>query len=157
MSVLLSWYGMSDYRAMTGQSETNGPVLSALLECRFSDLYLICPIDGHGTENSRETHNRFLQWFTKRLAAASVHTNINLVPACISDLNDLNGIREAERAALRLASNAAADGDITVYISPGTTLMAFAWAEAIREQNLSGIKLLVSPRADGQLTFIKFN
>jgi len=157
MNILLSWYGISDYRALTRQSVTDGPLLSALLELTFTDLFLLCPIDEYNIENSPETHTAFLKWYKERLTDAGKTTNVTIVPATVSGLDDLDSIRAVERRAFHFVSQNVGEGDIfTVYLSPGTSLMAFAWGEIIREYPNTNVRLLISPRVGSKPIYIPY-
>jgi len=140
---------------MIGQSDTGGPLLSALLEFNFTDVFLLCPIDKYNVENSPETHARFLQWYSESLTETGKTVNISAVTADLLGLDDLVGIKSAERLAFQLGSKKVGEsGSITIYISPGTSLMAFGWAEIIQENPNANVRLLMSPRAGSKPIFI---
>jgi len=139
---------------MMRQSNSDGPILSALSEYDFDELVLVCPSDGCSNENSPATHKQFVIWFTQRLAEIHKNIRITAITAPLSDLNDFSGIKNAEKAALQLAASNDMETAITVFISPGTTLMAFAWAVALRGYSKCTVKLMISPRPESKPVYI---
>ncbi|MCS5782076.1 hypothetical protein LNP24_28090 [Klebsiella pneumoniae subsp. pneumoniae] len=78
--------------------------------------------------NTEGAHTHFNEWLNKQLQAAGKKVDVHFQPVELAHLNDTEGIYEA--ATQSLNSVAASEGEklVTLYLSPGTPVMAFVWA-----------------------------
>lgn len=148
--ILLSWYGMTDLRAAQGQEQTRGPVLGALLAEEYHEAFILgftrlqsAPTTESNTAealpaaNTLAAHQQFQHWLASQLQAAGKQTTVRFESVVLQHLNDTQGIYDAATQAL--ASVAASEGEkrVTLYLSPGTPVMAFVWAfAALRRPDL---------------------
>lgn len=178
---LLTWYGITDFRASLGFENSNGPVLAALLAEEFSDVIILGfsnkgktnldGIYGHSAfakslsdlkdtrnitpyqfvdiyANTQSAHDHFVAWLEERLHHDEINTSIHFHPVCLKHLNDTEGIYEAVTQALNNVSSEEGEKIATLYLSPGTPVMAFVWAfAALRYPNLKK-RLIASSQAD---------
>lgn len=178
---LLTWYGITDFRASLGFENSNGPVLAALLAEEFSDVIILGfsnkgktnldGIYGHSAfakslsdlkdtqnitpyqfvdiyANTQSAHDHFVAWLEERLHQDEINTSIHFHPVCLKHLNDTEGIYEAVTQALNNVSSEEGEKIATLYLSPGTPVMAFVWAfAALRYPNLKK-RLIASSQAD---------
>jgi len=171
---LMTWYGVTDFRASLGFEKTTGPVFGALLAEEYSDICLLGytkPNDSTQTDsrekgcfssklseiknassetspvvvwqfiddflNTEEAHEHFTQWLKKKLQELGKKTKVNFQPVCLQHLNDTEGIYEAATKSLDSVSSQEGEKLATLYLSPGTPVMAFTWAfAALRHPNL---------------------
>lgn len=143
-----------------------GPVLGALLAEDYTDLILLGFTHPDKTEikahvfqqrlvemesvkpgasrqfintisNTIEAHNHFNQWLENQLHYAGKKVEVRFHSVLLKHLNDTEGIYEA--AIQSLSAVAVSEGEklVTLYLSPGTPVMAFVWAfAALRHPNL---------------------
>ena len=159
--VLLTWYGITDYRASLGfERDGDGPVLGALKAESYALVLVLgylnkdkqidpsCNIAGEcarreasatpasqrafvdETANTAPAHTYFISWLKSRLADAKIPTQVEFHPIPLKDLNDSDGIYKAATAALGCIERIPGDFDVSLFISPGTPVMAFTWALA---------------------------
>lgn len=159
--VLLTWYGITDYRSSLGfERDGAGPVLGALQAERYALVLILGylnkdkPIDPsfdiagerdgrnvsaspdsqrkfvEETANTAPAHRHFVSWLKARLADAQIHTQVEFHPIPLKDLNDTDGIYKAATAALGCIEKLPGDFDVSLFLSPGTPVMAFTWALA---------------------------
>ena len=163
---LVTWYGMTDLGASLGLTETVGPVLGALLAENYTDIVVLGFIHEEKSANSivdlerviselgdnsqevkkefldlfsntSEAHQYFIAWLKKKLADAGKNVEINSRPVPLKKLNDTEGIHEAATQSLDAISAVEGQKLVTLYLSPGTPVMAFVWAfSALRYPNL---------------------
>jgi hypothetical protein len=87
--------------------------------------------------NTEEAHTHFNQWLGKQLRDAGKKTAVRFHPVCLQHLNDTEGIYEAATQSLNSVSMEEGEKLVTLYLSPGTPVMAFVWAfVALRHPNL---------------------
>jgi len=156
---LMTWYGITDFRASLGLERTRGPVLGALLAEDYTDVVILGfthpdkaenradwfreKIEGIEcfdpdaarefidlTSNSFEAHNHFTQWLEKQLRDANKKVNVHFHPVGLKHLNDTEGIYEAATQSLNAVAASGGEKLVTLYLSPGTPVMAFVWAFA---------------------------
>jgi hypothetical protein len=156
---LLTWYGITDLRASLKLEHGNGPVLGALLAGHYSNVIVLgythpnkvkdneldIQQELRGMQNSDflsqrkfidrvantpEAHTHFQDWLEKKLMEAGKKVQVQFEAETLNQLNDTEGIYEA--AIRTLGTVAAIDGEklVTLYLSPGTPVMAFIWAFA---------------------------
>ncbi|MCS4533801.1 Card1-like endonuclease domain-containing protein [Neisseria montereyensis] len=156
---LMTWYGITDFRASIGLEQTTGPVLGALLAEDYTDVVILGFTHPDKTKdktgafqqkieniesadpatakesidlfsNSVEAHNHFTQWLENQLRDAGKKVNIRFHPVGLKHLNDTEGIYEAATQSLNMVAASEGEKLVTLYLSPGTPVMAFVWAFA---------------------------
>tara|TARA_R110001599_G_scaffold353251_1_gene591256 strand:- start:15278 stop:17020 length:1743 start_codon:yes stop_codon:yes gene_type:complete len=175
---LMTWYGMTDFRASLGLEQTTGPVLGALLAEDYTHVVIlgfthpdktdnradefqqkIADVEGSGLaaasqfidvfSNTEDAHHHFNEWLNKQLSLAGKKVGVDFHSVGLAHLNDTEGIYEA--ATQSLNAIAASDGEklVTLYLSPGTPVMAFVWAfAALRHPTLK--KRLIASSQPGR-------
>ncbi|WP_458400436.1 Card1-like endonuclease domain-containing protein [Mailhella sp.] len=170
---LISWYGITDLRAALGLETETGPVLGALLAEDYTDVIILAYTrpekngDGESFEQKREkitsvgeglnslvesmantpeAHELFKGWLLERLTREEKSTNVHLHPIFLDHLNDSEGIYQAVLKVLELVSELDEDVPCTLFLSPGTPVMAFSWAFASLQFPGLSIRLLASSR-----------
>lgn len=163
---LMTWYGTTDFRAALGLEQSTGPVLGALLAEDYTDVIILGfthpdksknKADGFqqkieniksfdpaaGREfvdrfsNSVEAHSHFTQWLEKQLRDAGKKVEVYFHSVDLKHLNDTEGIYEAATQSLNAVAASEGEKLVTLYLSPGTPVMAFVWAfAALRYANL---------------------
>ncbi len=182
---LVTWYGMTDFRASLDLEKTNGPVLGALLAEEYSDIVILGYTKSNDSDqtvpsqkgyfqsrlsevknaqheagpeanwqfiddfsNTEEAHEHFTQWLRQQLHGVGKTINISFQPVCLKHLNDTEGIYDAATKSLNTVSSQEGEKLVTLYLSPGTPVMAFVWAfAALRHPNLKK-RLIASPHAN---------
>lgn len=175
---LMTWYGITDFKASIGLEQTTGPVLGALLAEGYTDVVILGfthpdksknKPDGFQQEiesikgsdpaaareiidlfsNSVEAHNHFTQWLEKQLRDAGKKVNLHFHPVGLKHLNDTEGIYEAATQSLNTVAASEGEKLVTLYLSPGTPVMAFVWAfVALRHPTLK--KRLIASSQPGR-------
>ncbi|HAW19515.1 MAG TPA: DUF1887 domain-containing protein, partial [Flavobacteriales bacterium] len=175
---LLTWYGITDLRASLQLEKTTGPVLGALLAEDYTDVVILgftnpsksgehdntfAPMIGglkdlSATEtrnvidvfsNTQEAHSHFIDWLQKQLLKAHKKTTVRIQPVRLEHLNDTEGIYEAATQSLDSVSSESGEKLVTLFLSPGTPVMAFVWAfAALRHPNLK--KRLIASSQPGK-------
>jgi len=175
---LMTWYGMTDFRASLGLEQTTGPVLGALLAEEYTDLVILGFTQPDKTENSiddfqqktteiegsdpaaarpfldlfsntAEAHNHFNQWLEKQLRDAGKKVDVTFHSVGLKHLNDTEGIYEAATQSLNTVAALEGEKLVTLYLSPGTPVMAFVWAfAALRHPTLK--KRLIASSQPGR-------
>ena len=175
---LMTWYGMTDFRASLGLEQTTGPVLGALLAEDYTNVIIlgfthpdksehkvdefqqkIADIEGSDPvaarqfidlfSNTAEAHNHFNQWLEKQLRDAGKKVDVCFHPVELTHLNDTEGIYEAATQSLNAVAASEGEKLVTLYLSPGTPVMAFVWAfAALRHPTLK--KRLIASSQPGR-------
>lgn len=179
---LLTWYGITDFRASLGFENTNGPIAGAVVAEDYSDVVILCytradddasrhveareafaaawaTIREAGLENDLKAttefvtrfsntpaaHAHFVRWLKTRVQAAGSSVRILFKGERLRELNDTEGIYACAMRALDYVAKEPAEKLVTLYLSPGTPVMAFVWAlAALRYPGLKK-RLIVSP------------
>lgn len=94
--------------------------------------------------NTSGAHAIFRAWLQERLAAIGIEVTIRLEEHPLEHLNDATGIHAAASHAVRLALRDIAEKRITLYVSPGTPVMAYTWALIARANPHLDIKVISS-------------
>jgi len=171
--ILLTWYGITDFRASIGLENSIGPVLNALLSDEYEQICILGYtdptksitdsmvteiIDGNQTERCAEiantdfAHKLFIHWLKNKLTEFSKNTFIDFEPVVLKSLNDTEGIYEAANKKLDVLAKDK-DTAISFYLSPGTPVMAFVWAfAALRYPDLK--KQLIASSTGGKPEFV---
>ncbi len=174
---LMTWYGTTDLRASLGLEHTTGPVLGALLAEDYTDLVILGFTNPDKTKNeadafqqrivgiensdpatvrqfldlfsnTEEAHRHFIQWIQKQLLNAGNKVVVRFHSVDLQHLNDTEGIYEAATQSLNAVSAEEGEKLVTLYLSPGTPVMAFVWAfAALRHPSLKK-RLIASSQAE---------
>lgn len=164
---LLTWYGLTDFRASLGFEGTDGPIAGALAADSYSDVIIlgytradsdfsecseerkafVAELDsihnnGHAKDwmttgsfvskfaNTTVAHEYFLTWLQKKSISRDGSISIHLKSEKLRELNDTEGIYACAMRALDLVEREEGEKLVTLYLSPGTPVMAFVWAFA---------------------------
>jgi len=164
---LLTWYGITDFRASLGFENTDGPIAGALTSESYSDLIILgytradndsnesieaqktfadelSSIRNAGLEkdwkstsqfvsrfaNTTAAHEHFESWLKTRAANVGCNARIRLISEKLRQLNDTEGIYAGAMRALDRVERESCEKFVTLYLSPGTPVMAFVWALA---------------------------
>ncbi len=175
---LMTWYGMTDFRASLGLEQATGPVLGALLAENYTDVIIlgfthpdksknkadefqqkIADVEGSDPAAAREfidlfsntwaAHNHFNKWLVTQLQDAGNKVDVRFHPVVLTHLNDTEGIYEAATQSLNEVATSEGEKLVTLYLSPGTPVMAFVWAfAALRHPTLK--KRLIASSQPGK-------
>lgn len=80
--------------------------------------------------NTCQAHKWYCEWLESRIASLGRKTELVFRPVHLKELNDTEGIYEAALAALGDIASCPEECLITLFLSPGTPVMAFVWAFA---------------------------
>ncbi|MDR1516608.1 MAG: DUF1887 family protein [Dysgonamonadaceae bacterium] len=167
-SYLLTWFGMTDFRAAKNcraakeegdksKGIQDGPIFAALKEHPYTDVLIMCPvIENDGEQNTVEGHKILLDSLKERMEKYMVDhkdresVTIKGIPCTLANINDYEHMKSSVVEALRRYDSVTDPKLLSVYLSPGTTLMAYAWSEALRQYPHIDAKILVSPREDAE-------
>ncbi len=164
---LLTWYGITDFRASLGFENTDGPIASALAGESYSDVVILgytradndssecieaqktfafelTSIRNTGQEkdwkatsqfvsrfaNTAVAHEHFETWLKKKAASVGNSASISFKSEKLRELNDTEGIYAGAMRALDWVEREPGEKLVTLYLSPGTPVMAFVWALA---------------------------
>ena len=164
---LLTWYGITDFRASLGFENTDGPIAGALTSESYSDVIILgytrvdnesnqlieaqktfahelSSIRNAGLEkdwkstsqfvsrfaNTTAAHEHFESWLKTRAANVGCNARIRLISEKLRQLNDTEGIYAGAMRALDRVERESGEKFVTLYLSPGTPVMAFVWALA---------------------------
>jgi hypothetical protein len=95
--------------------------------------------------NTPAAHDHFARWLKTRCQAAGSAAKIWFKREKLRELNDSEGIYACAMQALDFAARADGEKLVTLYLSPGTPVMAFVWAlAALRHPDLKK-RLIVAP------------
>lgn len=89
----------------------------------------------------------FLDWLKAELAAAGISCNVRIIQQKLKHLNDARGIHHAATSALQLALGDTEAMSLTVFVSPGTPVMAYTGALIAR----ANPQHKISPHSRNQL------
>lgn len=179
---LLTWYGITDFRASLGFESTDGPIAAALAAQDYSDVVVLCYTRSDETDrqslktqdafnlalasihdsnqqkdwkstsdfvsrfaNTAAAHEHFVRWLNGKFHTVGSSPKISFKSEKLRELNDSEGIYACAMRALDSVAKATGEKLVTLYLSPGTPVMAFVWAlAALGHPNLKK-RLLVSP------------
>ncbi len=80
--------------------------------------------------NTTLAHEFYLKWLKARIAELGITIEIVFSQVNLKKLNDTEGIYEAANRALAVVNRTFPDSIVSLFISPGTPVMAFTWALA---------------------------
>jgi hypothetical protein len=98
--------------------------------------------------NTQEAHRHFVQWLEKRLLDVGNKVVVRFHPVDLKHLNDTEGIYEAAIQSLNAVSEEEGEKLVTLYLSPGTPVMAFVWAFAALRYPKLKKRLIASSQAE---------
>lgn len=179
---LLTWYGLTDFRASLGFENTDGPIAVALAAEAYSDVVILCYTrsDNDSKEcvetpntfaaelasicdagldkdwkatsefvskfaNTSIAHGHFVRWLKMKDQTAGRSSRILFASEKLRELNDTEGIYACAMRALDFVAKDAVEKLVTLYLSPGTPVMAFVWALAALGHPELKKRLIVSP------------
>lgn len=155
---LVTWYGITDFRSSLG-FEKSGPIVGALADGDYTDV-IVLGYTKHDDSISNEdfalkleevkasddseskfrftyeyancsaAHKHFIKFIEGKIAEMGKTISVGLIPVILSDLNDSEGIYSATVQSLQYISNLQVECRVSIFLSPGTPLMAFSWALA---------------------------
>ncbi|MEQ6970776.1 Card1-like endonuclease domain-containing protein [Pectobacterium polaris] len=170
---LMTWYGITDFSASLGLEQTTGPVLGALLAEDYTDVIIlgfthldksehkadefqqkIAGVEGSDPDaarqfidlfsNTGDAHHHFNEWLKKQLRDAGKKVDVRFHPVGLTHLNDTEGIYEAATQSLNAVAASEGEKLVTLYLSPGTPVMAFVWAFAALRHTTLKKRLIAS-------------
>ena len=97
-----------------------------------------------GVSNTSQGHQIFIDWLTSKLADAEVNVSVHFQNHVLQKLNDASGIHSAASNAVRFVLQDSSEKQITVYVSPGTPIMAYTWALIARSNPHLDMSVLAS-------------
>lgn len=179
---LLTWYGITDFRASLGLETTEGPIAAALAAETYSDVVILCYTrsdndssecrelrDSFATElaairdagqhsgwdasrrfvsqyaNTSVANEHFAGWLRAKFEKPDGSVQISFKSETLRELNDTEGIYACATRALDLVAQEPGDKLVTLYLSPGTPVMAFVWAIAALAHPMLKKRLIASP------------
>ena len=178
---LLTWYGITDFRASLGLENTEGPIAAALAAEPYSDVMILCytrPDDSDACRELRESfatdlsaihdaaqpsdwdtirrfvskyanttvaHEHFAHWLRARFQRPDSALQISFKSETLRELNDTEGIYACATRALDWVAQESGEKLVTLYLSPGTPVMAFVWAIAALAHPTLKKRLIASP------------
>lgn len=183
---LLTWYGITDFKASLAFDSSTGPVLGALKAEAYDEVVILgytkpgeestwdasnsqrefavelAAIRQNGQEKDKELTNAFISkfantiaaheyfcaWLKEKLEQFQCITNVNFQNAKLRALNDTESIYAYANKALELVAKQQDKKRITLYLSPGTPVMAFVWAFAALNHPELEKRLIASPVID---------
>lgn len=155
---LVTWYGITDFKSSLG-FEKSGPVLGALADGDYTDVIVLgytkhddsvsdeefaLKLNEVKTSEASEekfkftyeyancsaAHKYFIRFIEGKIAETGKSVSVGFIPVSLSELNDSEGIYSAAVYALQYISNLQTECRVSIFLSPGTPLMAFSWVLA---------------------------
>ena len=166
---------MTDLRASLGIEQTTGPILGALGAEDYTDVIIlgftnpvktkrnsvelqqkISSLKGaNSTEkgqfidlfsNTAGAHAHFEHWLGEQLRDGGKQAKVHFHSVDLKQLNDTEGIYEAATKSLNIVAGLESEKIVTLYLSPGTPVMAFVWAFAALRHPTLKKRLIASSR-----------
>ena len=158
--ILVTWYGTTDFRASIGFEEsgpilgalrsgaykravvlgfTNEDKSRGVANATREELLRDAGKAGTPAEkfavvdryqNTAVAHGHFKNWLEETLCKAGIRTKTDFHPIPLKALNDTDGIYEAAINALESVQQTSPNSAVSIFVSPGTPVMAFVWAFA---------------------------
>ena len=178
---LLTWYGITDFRASLGFENTDGPIAAALAAEAYWEVVILCytRADNDSPEcietqksfseelvairtkqqqndwtttsafvskfaNTDAAHKHFIGWLKSRTQDVD-SVRISFKSEILRELNDTEGIFACAMRALDWVAQEDGEKLVTLYLSPGTPVMAFVWAFAALGHPSLKKRLIASP------------
>lgn len=95
--------------------------------------------------NTPEGHELFAQWLLGEIRARKLGTAIRVVQKELESLSDARGTYEAAAEALDVVLSTEGEREVTLYLSPGTPVMAFTWAFVSLMNPELNLRVIASP------------
>ena len=95
--------------------------------------------------NTDAAHKHFIGWLKSRIQDVDGNVKICFKSEKLRELNDTEGIYACATRALDLVAQEAGEKLVTLYLSPGTPVMAFVWAFAALGHPSLKKRLIASP------------
>lgn len=95
--------------------------------------------------NTPVAHEYFVRWLKNKFHTTGSNTRIWFKSEKLRELNDTEGIYACAMRALDLVEREPGEKLVTLYLSPGTPVMAFVWAFAALEHTEIKKRLIASP------------
>jgi hypothetical protein len=180
--LLLTWYGMADFRASLELDSGEGPIAAALAAKPYSDVVVLCytRADNDSPEcralrdsfaaalssireagqppsvemvhqfvckfaNTSAAHDHFARWLEDKCRRADGAPQFSFRSETLRELNDTEGIYACAIRALDWVAQQPGEKLVTLYLSPGTPVMAFVWAIAALARPTLQKRLIASP------------
>ena len=80
--------------------------------------------------NTCQAHKWFCEWLERRIESCGRTTEVTFKPIHLRKLNDTEGVYDAALAAMEESAAGGEESGVTLFLSPGTPVMAFVWALA---------------------------
>ena len=178
---LLTWYGITDFRASLGFENTDGPIAAALAAEAYWEVVILCytRADNDSPEcietqksfseelvairtkqqqndwtttsafvskfaNTDAAHKHFIGWLKSRTQDVE-SVRVSFKSETLRELNDTEGIFACAMRALDWVAQEDGEKLVTLYLSPGTPVMAFVWAFAALGHPSLKKRLIASP------------
>jgi hypothetical protein len=155
---LVTWYGITDFKSSLG-FEKSGPILGALTDGDYTDVIVLGYTKHDDSISSEEfksklkeardseepdakfkftyeyancsaAHKHFINFIEGKISEMGKTVSVGLISVSLSELNDSEGIYSAAVQALQYISDQKIECRVSIFLSPGTPLMAFSWALA---------------------------
>lgn len=98
--------------------------------------------------NTAAAHDHYVHWLKKQLSVFGREVKVSFSGVCLQHLNDTEGIYDAAIKSLEEVSRQEGDKLVSLYLSPGTPVMAFVWAFAALGSPSLKKRLIASPNAN---------
>ena len=95
--------------------------------------------------NTPEGHALFRDWLRARIREHDLGVAIRMVPKELASLNDAKGIYDAAAEALDVVLAVDGEKELSLYLSPGTPVMAFTWAFVSLVNPELALRVIVCP------------
>jgi hypothetical protein len=177
---LITWYGISDFKASLGIEQTKSPILGALLAEDYTDVIILSFSKAHTnlsefkskiveinlltpTErqqlidlflHTEEANQYFNQWLKKELLNANQSVDVHFQSILLTHHNDTKGIYEAANQTLNRIATFEGEKTITFYLNSGTPVMDFIWALSTSRYPTLKQRLITSSQPDKALETI---
>lgn len=160
---LVSWYGITDFKAALGVIDSKGPVCSAITNHTFDVAMILGYTDPSKADmtkeswekkllgikdqrqlahedkqilelaNTKHAHKYFQRWLESQIAGCEIKAKVSLFQKTLDHLNDAEGINAAAVKIIQLTRSLHPEHRITAHLSPGTPVMAYVWAKLCNE------------------------
>jgi Domain of unknown function (DUF1887) len=95
--------------------------------------------------NTPAGHKIFFEWMRAEIRKHNLQVKSHILDIELESLNDSKGIYDAAAQALNIAVDREGDKEVTLYLSPGTPVMAFTWAFVALMNPALKLRVIVAP------------
>lgn len=176
MKYLLTWYGITDLKASLNMIPSGGPIHGALATEAYDGIVVLAytnpenealssaerakllntvaasdeeyPPGFWRVANTSTAHHHYHAWLTEQAEQLGLTTEIHLQSVVLEHLHDTRGIYNIAVQSLNLIASMPGTHEVTLFLSPGTPVMAFVWAFSALGFPTLARKLIVSSRPD---------